>query len=401
VAATTAAVIERDIERLMPIESKREIESLEAEIDSLRARTPDLARAYFLHEPSPRLPATHLLIRGQASSVGPAVEPGMPAVLTGAQPEFLPPDDATTRRRLSLARWLTRRDHPLTARVIVNRVWQFHFGEGLVRSPNDFGTMGDTPTHPELLDWLAATFVQDGWSFKALHRRILSSNTYQMSKRGNPSYFAEDSEDLLLSHVPYRRLEAEVIRDCMLVVSGQLNRTLYGPSIYPEIPRAALEAHSDPDKIWQPFDERAASRRTVYAMAKRSLLIPMLEVLDACDTVRSAAKRNVTVIAPQALTMLNGEFVNRQAEHFADRLEREAGNEPRRQIERAYLLAFGRRPTDEERARMVAFLEHEADALTRERPTAESTGTPVHAKHEALARTCRILFNLNEFVYSD
>jgi hypothetical protein len=390
-----------ELQDALPDETRRRIDDLHAEIDRLRAETPDLPMGYFLEEPSPAPPATHLLHRGQASNPGPRVDPGMPAVLVASQPAFPPPGERTTGRRSSLARWLTEPDNPLTARVIVNRVWQFHFGEGIVRTPNDFGTAGAPPTHPELLDWLADRFVREGWSLKALHRLIVSSNTYRMSKGWNAEYGAEDPEDLLLWRVPYRRLEAEAIRDAMLAASGQLDATLYGPSVYPEIPREALASHSDPDKVWRPFDERAASRRTIYGMVKRSLVIPMLEVLDFCDTAQSSPRRSTTSIAPQALTLLNGGFVNRQAHHLADRLVREAGDDPTCQVRRAYWLALSRPATEDEAAAMVAYLGRESDAL---RNAAASRGEPVEeaqVRREALARMGRILFNLNEFVYPD
>src|SRR5262249_1712646 len=153
-----------------------------------------------------------------------------------------------------------------------NRVWQSHFGEGLVRTPNDFGVMGDKPTHPELLDYLATWFVEQGWSVKKLHRLILGSNTYRMSKQWNAKYGAQDPENRLLWRVPYTRLEVEPILDSMLAVSGQLNTKMYGPSVYPFVPSAALAGHSDPDKIWKPFDEKEASRRTIYAHLKRSMI---------------------------------------------------------------------------------------------------------------------------------
>jgi hypothetical protein len=285
--------------------------------------------------------------------------------------------------------------------VIVNRVWQHHFGEGLVATPSDFGVMGRPPTHPELLDWLAAWFVDSGWSLKKLHRLIMTSNTYRMSKRWNRDYGARDPENTLLWRVPYRRLEVEAIRDSALAVSGQLNRKMYGPSMYPHVPREALAGSSDPDQIWKPFDERAASRRTVYAFIKRSLVVPMLEVLDVCDSTRSADKRLVTTVAPQALTLFNGDFVNRQARHFANRLVKEAGTDHQKQIERAYLLALCRPPTDRERQVMLRFLGQETENLRR---AAEKNRTPLDtnsSRHQALEQMCRVIFNLNEFVYAD
>jgi hypothetical protein len=345
---------------------------------------PDLPRGYFMREPSPEPPPTHILIRGSPARPGPEVAPGVPAVLVSTQPAFLPPGEHTSQRRQTLARWIARGDNPLTARVLVNRVWQLHFGEGLVRTPSDFGVMGSPPTHPELLDWLARRFVEDGWSLKKLHRLILTSNTYRMSKRSRAECAGEDPENLLLWRVPYRRLEVEAIRDSMLVVSGQLNAKMYGPSMYPPVPKEALEGSSDPDKIWKASDEHEAARRTVYAHLKRSMIVPLLEVLDVCDTTRTSAKRNVTSVAPQALTLLNGDFTNRQAQHLAERLVREVGMDGDKQIERAYVLALSRPPTATEREAMKVFLRREA----------ENGGDP-------LAQMCRVIFNLNEFVYPD
>jgi hypothetical protein len=351
---------------------------VEDQIRQLRRATPDLPLGYFMREPTPRPTETHLLSRGQASKPGPRVEPGVPAVLVPAQPKFLPPDEHTSRRRISLARWIASRDNPLTARVIVNRVWQFHFGEGLVRTPSDFGVMGEKPTHPELLDWLADWFVREGWSIKKLQRLILTSNTYRMTKRTNAEYQEKDPENRLWWRFPYRRLEVEAIRDSMLAVSGQLNPTMYGPSMFPQVPKEALEGSSDPLTIWKASDEKEASRRTIYAHVKRSMIVPMLEVLDLCDTTRTSAKRNVTSIAPQALTLLNGEFTTREARHFADRLRHEAGTNVEHQIDLAYRLALCRPPTDSERTRLAQFL-----------------------REESLEQMCRVILNLNEFVYSD
>jgi hypothetical protein len=378
--------LDAEIDAAMPAEALERIEAARSRIARLRAETPDLVRGYFLAERSGEPPITHVLLRGQATSPGAPIAPGVPLVLAAGRPELAAEPARTSGRRLALARWMTRPDHPLTARVIVNRVWQHHFGEGLVRSPSDFGTMGEEPTHPELLDWLASWFVEHGWSLKALHRLIVASETYRMATHAPDSHADEDPDDRLLSRRPYRRLEAEAIRDAMLAVSGRLDRALFGPSFYPEVPRAAIEAHTDPQTVWRPFDERAASRRTLYAMSKRSFAVPMLEVLDLCDAAQSAARRNVTSIAPQALTLLNGEFVNRQARHFAERLLREAGNDPARQVERAFLLALGRRPAEREASTLVGYLTSEATG-----------GSPA----DRLTRMGRAIFNLNEFVYPD
>src|SRR5206468_1614458 len=188
-------------------------------------------------------------------------------------------------------------------------------------------------------------------------------------------------------------------RDSILAVSGQLNPRMHGPSMFPQVPRQALEGHSDPDKIWKPSNENESSRRTIYAFIKRSMVVPMLEVLDLCDTTRTSAKRAVTTVAPQALTLLNGDFVNRQAGHFARRLEQEA--HPENQIERAYLLALCRPPTEKEMTAMHRFLKQEADNLMKEDSRQGRTIAQKKANEKALEQMCRVIFNLNEFVYPD
>jgi len=172
---------------------------------------------------------------------------------------------------------------------------------------------------------------------------------------------------------------------------------MYGPSMYPQVPKQAIEGHSDADKIWKPSSASEVSRRTTYAFIKRSMVVMMLEVLDLCDTTRTSAKRSVTTVAPQALTLLNGEFVNRQAVHFARRLEQEVGSDPEKQIERAYQLALCREPTQNEKTAMLQFLKREAENLTKETSNKREIG----AKKRALEQMCRVIFNLNEFVYSD
>ena len=293
----------KSIDAAAPPDAKKGIGSLKEKMAQARNLIPDFPRAYYMVEPEPVAPATHLLIRGKAANLGSEVTPGMPAVLADPQPVF-PAPKRSSLRRLTLAQWIANSENPLTARVIVNRVWQHHFGEGLVRTPSDFGRMGERPTHPELLDWLSHWFVQEGWSLKKLHRLILTSNSYRMAKSWNPKYGDEDPENRMLWRVSPRRLEVEAVWDSALAVSGQLNPQMYGPSMYPFVPEAALQGHSDPDKIWKPFDEKDASRRAIYAFIKRSMLVPLFEVLDFCDTARTAASRQVTSVAPQALSLI-------------------------------------------------------------------------------------------------
>ena len=392
------AQLAQEVSATLPSDIIAEIARIDREIVSLREAVPDLPRGYFLHEPQPLPGPMHLLLRGRASSPGPQVPPGVPAVLVKSQPA-LPKPQRTSFRRLTLARWLVSRENPLTPRVIVNRVWQFHFGEGLVRTPSDFGTMGEKPTHPELLDWLATRFMDDGWSLKRLHYLIMTSNTYRMSKAWNQQYGEQDPETRLLWRVPYTRLQVEAIRDSMLAVSGKLNRKMFGPSMLPEIPKGALEGHSDPDTIWQPSEAAEASRRTVYSFIKRTMIIPMLEVLDFCDTTRSSAERAVTSVAPQALTLFNGKFVNLQARFFAQRLMQEAGPGFEEQVDRAYLLALSRHPSPGELTSVLDFLHRETEAVLWEEGS--GIGDRPGARRRALEQACRAIFNLNEFVYAD
>jgi hypothetical protein len=393
--------LNKELAEALPMEIREQIAKWEKAQTDLQKAIPDLPRGYFMHEPGLTPPPTHLLIRGKAARPGPEVSPGFPAVLAAVQPAFLPAGPRTSRRRLTFADWIADSQNPLTSRVIVNRVWQYHFGEGLVRTPSDFGINGDRPTHKELLDWLADWFVSEGWSLKKLHRLIIDSNTYRMNKACNSEYDSDDSDNRQLWHVAYKRLDVEAIRDSILSVSGRLNSSMYGPAMYPFVSQEALAGHPDQAKTWPAFNEEQASRRTVYAFVKRSLIVPMIEVLDFCDPSRSTPRRTVTNVAPQALSLLNGEFVNRQAQFFAERLWHEAGPEMERQVERAYVLALCRPPSPEELACLVRFLNEEAARLVTDSPGDGRSLAPETAHRVALEQMCRAIFNLNEFVYAD
>ena len=392
----TAAAKERDqkIGELRRQTNTLSAVEIEQRVETLRAATPDLPQGYFFHEPSPQAPPTHVLLRGSPTRPGPAVSPAIPAVLVTRQPEFPSGNSRTSQRRLGLAHWLASAENPLTARVIVNRIWQQHFGAGLVRTPSDFGTMGELPTHPELLEWLADWFTHEGqWSLKSLHRLMLTSNAWRMSHASNADDAAGDTGNRLLGHMPYRRLEVEALRDAMLAVSGQLNPAMYGRGVFLRIPQAAIEANTDKDSIWNPSPEAEQSRRSIYAFVKRGLVVPMFEVLDLCDTVHSSPQRNVTTVAPQALTLFNGDFVNEQAHHFAARLRREAGGNPRDQITHAYRIALSRTPTLSEMSAMTEFLRIETPDS---QPVPEAQPTT-----SALEQMCRVILNLNEFAYAE
>lgn len=321
---------------------------------------------YAWREPETPPAPTYILKRGSPTSPGAEVTPAVPAILATHPAEFPQADDRSSRRRLGLAQWIAQPDNPLTSRVIVNRVWQQHFGQGLVTTASDFGLMGARPVHPQLLDWLAHWFMHDaGWSLKRLHRLILTSHAWQ----------TRASADSL---VRYRRLEVEAIRDSMLSVSGRLNPQRFGPAMRPHIPAAILEANSDKSSIWKPSEEWEASRRSLYAFVKRSLVLPLFETLDLADTVSSCPQRQITTVAPQALVLFNGDFTNQQARHFAVRLRTAAGADPAAQVRLAWRLAVCREPTPAEHTAAIAFVQQ-----------------------ESLEQLCRVVLNLNEFVYPE
>jgi hypothetical protein len=403
-----AGKLEEEVRSSATAEEKGRLEELERRLAAVNAGRPkDRPRAYIWYEDSAKAPPTYVLQRGDPARHKQEVTPGLPAVLVGQQPEPPQPLARSTGRRLWLARWLTRPDNPLTARVIVNRVWQAHFGRGLVRTANDFGVMGEPPTHPELLDWLAAEFMAKGWSIKELHRSIILSSTYQMSSstedrqagRGLPEAARLDPSGAMLSRWRQRRLEAEAVRDSILAVSGRLNPQTGGPGMYPDLPRAVLEGQSRPGEGWGKSDERQQARRSIYIYVKRALAVPELEVLDSPDTTSSCEQRIVSTIAPQALTFLNGEFANRQARHFAARLRREAGADAAAQVRLAFELALCRPPRPEEGELALAFLatqqkQIEADPRKAGKPEPE-------AARKALEALCLVILNMNEFVYVD
>ncbi|WP_435011590.1 PSD1 and planctomycete cytochrome C domain-containing protein [Tundrisphaera lichenicola] len=350
---------------------------LEAELEALEDRTPP---------PLPTIPGTrndfenrtaiHVLKRGVWEKKGEPVGPRPPGILVADDLPELEPDVRDPRTRL--ARWLVDPRHPLTPRVLANRLWQNHFGAGLVKTVNDFGTKGDRPSHPELLDWLAATLVEGGWQLKPIHRLLVLSNTYRQSGRSPMAseYAVADPENRLLWHASRRRLTAEEIRDTMLAVSGRLNPRAGGPSVMLPIDQTLVNLLYKPSQ-WQVAASRDEhDRRSIYLFAKRNLRLPFFETFDAPALLNSCARRESSTHAPQALELLNGSLSNDLAASFARRLEAESGGDPDRLVDRAFRLAIGRPPTDEERSISLAFLRDQ----TRE--------------EFALA-----VFNLNGFLY--
>jgi hypothetical protein len=355
------------------------------------------ARAHIFVEAAGEPPPTRLFDRGDPRQPKDVVPPGVPAILVDAPPA--PPErrPQSSGRRLHFARWLASGDHPLTARVLVNRIWQHHFGEGLVATENDFGVMGTPPVHARLLDYLASELVERGWSIKHLHRLLVLSSTYQMSSAANEAAQNLDPENTLVWRFRPRRLEAETIRDTILMASGRLNLEHGGPSFYPVVERAVLETQSRPGNGWRSSPADQTARRSVYIFVKRTLLVPELELLDLPCPDQPCEQRQVSTTAPQALTMLNGAFLHEQAAALAGRLLREDPASAVGRIELAFRLALGRPPLPEEQAAVAEFL-HRQEAQIVADAQAAGRAAP-QASEQALAGFCLVLLNGNEMAY--
>jgi mono/diheme cytochrome c family protein len=335
---------------------------------------------------------TFVLLRGNPQNKGERVEPGFPAVLMmqGAEKLEWPPAGqgaSSSGRRRALAEWIASPTNPLTSRVMVNRVWQYHFGRGIVRTASNFGYQGSPPTHPELLDWLASELASGGMKLKTLHRLILTSNTFRMSGEVDPAAAKVDPENDLLSHFDLRRLSAEEIRDSILAVCGSLNLTKQdGPSVYPPISAEVLAGQSRPGYGWSKSTPADAAARSVFVHVKRSLALPILAAFDAPDPDAPCPVRFTTTQPTQALAMLNSEFLNSQAGVFARLAIEKTGSEPTARVAFILRRVLQRVPTEAEIERGVKFL---ATSQEGEKMTAE----------EALRRFCLLALNLNEFVY--
>jgi hypothetical protein len=357
---------------------------------------------------------THVLLRGNPNTKGEQVEAGFPEVIAPeAVSLVVPPAPKSTGRRTVLANWIASPSNPLAARVMVNRIWQHHFGRGLVRSPNNFGLQGDAPTHPELLDWLAGEFIgfpvaasrksavgraedyggsagrrAKAWSLKHMHRLIMTSRAYQMSSRAQPKALKVDPANDLFWRFDMRRLTAEEIRDSILAVNGSLSLRMFGPGVYVDIPKEVLAGQSRPGNGWGNSSPENQARRSIYIHVKRSLLTPILETFDLAETDRSTPVRFSTVQPTQALGLLNSEFLNRQAEVFAARLRKEAPENLTEQVRLGLSLVTSREPTRAEVQRAL----HLVESLKAEDST---------LGEKALKYFCLMALNLNEMMYVD
>ena len=353
-----------------------------ANLAALRAQL----KGSYLHTGPGRyeVPPSNFLIRGDYNAKGAPTKPGFVTVATYGNPatEIPRPDGHTSGRRLALAQWLTSRDNPLPARVMVNRIWAHHFGRGIVGTLENFGKMGDQPTHPELLDWLAVEFMNRGWSIKQMHRLMMTSDAYQMASRFNePAAAANDPNNQYLWRYRIQRLDAEVVRDNIMATAGTIDLTIGGPPIFPHIQPELLQAvsFSRIHGIYRNQDDGPAVwRRSIYVYSKRNLPFPMMQVFDLPDLNLSFGARNVSTVPTQALTLMNNEFVTRQAQLLADRVKGMAGSDTAKQIDAAYKLALTRPPTPKE--------------LTLARELVEG---------RSLVDFTNVLLNLSEFLYME
>jgi hypothetical protein len=435
---------------VMPPADRRKRAAWRAQIHALEARLPaPPAHAWTLGD-SRTIPPTFVLKRGDPKKKGSRVEPAFPRVLveepgkledresridnrqkSNSLPDNNPAARSSILDRIALARWLTQPDHPLTARVMVNRIWQYHFGRGIVATPNDFGLRGEPPTHPELLDWLAQEFTSHNWSVKHIHRLIVLSATYRQAGRvADPRAKRLDPDNHWLWHMPRQRLQGEALRDSALAVAGSLHPRMGGPMVRvplePEV-YDLIFTEGEPDGLWHVNpDPREHRRRSIYLFAKRNVRLPLLESFDKPDSLTSCPVRPVSTFAPQALILLNGPFMQEQSRQFAARLLRETGSKnnkgekrarfsapggpasslPAALIDRAYQLALARPPRSEERRMVLDFLASQT-ALHRDRlrarfPVSLPPDIPDDVEPGAAAAVVDFalaLLNCNEFLY--
>jgi hypothetical protein len=346
--------------------------------DADKPKPPPMVMA--MSEVGPVPPPQRLLKRGAWQRPGGELALGFLSNITTQVPDAKP-TASTSGRRTVLANWIASADNPFTARVAVNRIWQQHFGRGLVASSADFGATGETPTHPELLDWLATELVAQKWSLKHIHRLIVTSATYRQASRGNESAAKADPENKLLWQMPRKRLDGETLRDAMLAVSGQLNPKAGGPGVYPDLPAELREVH----KSWKPSADAAErNRRSIYVAVKRNLRYPFFSLFDSPDRCETCSRRFVTTTAPQSLALMNDSIVLDFAASLAKRVTKQAGSDADKAIDTAFTLALGRSPTTEEQAAAKSFLARHNGSFP-----------------DAVTDLCHSLLNLNEFLYID
>jgi hypothetical protein len=387
---STLEVKPAEVDAALSQEHKNASARLDQEIATLNGYKRSYGKIQALWDTGPP-PSMRLLQRGVLASPGPKVTPGFLTVLSApGKSDIVRPSDTqgeTSGQRLAFARWLTSREHPLTARVMVNRVWQHHFGKGIVQTPDNFGRMGSAPTHPELLDWLAIDFMENGWSLKRLHKQIMLSATYRQQSRQTPEGNAVDPDNTLLWRMNLQRLESETIRDSMLAVSGKLDLMMGGPPILLKPRPNGLQEISEKDA-----GPKGRFRRSLYLEARRGYPLTFLEVFDTPLMQGSCNRRSNSATPLQSLTLLNDDFMLSAARALADRV---AAAKPAAQIELAYEFALSRKPAGKEVESCKRHLREQTQAFL------DANVPPEQAAGKALASLCQILLSTNEFLYRD
>jgi hypothetical protein len=392
----------KTIAKIAPKEGQAIQKKWDEEIKTAKARGPAVNNAMTLAENPGRIPVTRLFFRGDPKQPRQAIEPGELSVLNAAGWK-IPANNSeapTSGRRLAYARHLTNGQHPLVARVLVNRFWLHHFGQGLVATPADFGATGEQPSHPDLLDWLADDFMANGWSLKQLHRRILSSTAYRQSSKRRPESDALDPDNRLLGRMSVRRLEAEVLRDSLLALGGKLTPRMHGAPtpVSPDLLGQIILAVDTRDGAARPtgkFVPLGADefRRSIYVQVRRSMPLSLIAPFDPPALAPNCERRPSSNTPAQALVMMNNPFVARQAKSLAARILREAGADRADRFRRAWLNITGREPAREQSERGLAFLESEIALL------AKDPKPPSDPDLAALTRLCQALLSSNEFLY--
>ena len=396
---------EKRLAKELEDEQKEEYERLRAESDAFdHLRPGEPPKATGVRDIGRQAPPTHILGVGSHEAPGEAVRPGFLSILD-PEPAVIPhlPHVDSSGRRTALAHWLADPENPLTPRVMVNRIWHYHFGRGIVATPSDFGLMGESPTHPELLDWLTDEFINSGWSVKHMHRLIMNSATYQQSSAYRDDAHRADPLNRLFWRFTPQRLEGEVIRDAALAVAGMLERKMGGPSVFPPLPVGAPTPRGGWDT---PEDPKDAQRRSVYVFVRRNARYPMLLAFDMPDTHESCARRTVTTTAPQALLMLNNDQFLGWARGFAGRVLEANGTDWAGGISDAYTLAFSREPDGWEKDKALTFLDEQTRLIAERRQNGGALALPAvipegvsELRAAAFVDFCHTLLNANEFVF--
>jgi hypothetical protein len=396
----------KDLAKGLKGEQAKEFANLAADLKKYDSLKPaDLPVAQVMIDNGRESPRSYVLAVGAWDAPKEEVQPGFLSILDPAPARITPPDNLnTTGRRSALANWLADPENPLTPRVMANRIWHYHFGRGIAATPSDFGVMGERPTNPQLLDYLASVFLENGWSIKKLHRLIMLSNVYQESSGFQKEAATVDPDNKLHWRFERHRLEGEVIRDAMLLSSGKLSLKAGGPGMHPPLPAGTTSPRYGSWKVEE--DPAEINRRSVYVFVKRNLIYPMFQAFDEPSAQESCARRFRTVVPTQSLLLMNDELVLQWAQGLAGRVLNDSGLSLEQQIERAYRLVFSRAPNAKERQAILQFLDKQAPVMAERLARNDKVPMPEYVppsmerdRAAAFVDFCHALLNSNEFLY--